>query len=61
VPPMEQHCLLATPDVLMYFVEPHCAFAGRLRQHHGNAISAASELRDLSEDDIRLAGSRRSD
>ena len=61
VPPMQQHCLLATPDVLTYFVEPHCAFADRLRQDYGNAITAAPELRDLSEDDVRPLGGRRSD
>jgi hypothetical protein len=27
VPPMERHCVLATPDVLTYFVEPHCVHA----------------------------------
>ena len=53
VPPMQRHCLLATPDVLIYFVEPHCEFADRLRQHYGNAITAAPELRDLNEDDVR--------
>lgn len=60
VPPMQRHCLQATPDVLTYFVEPHCVFADRLRQHHGNEITAAPELRDLTEDDVRPLGSRRS-
>ncbi|MDT5014560.1 MAG: hypothetical protein QOD39_720, partial [Mycobacterium sp.] len=58
VPPMARHCLLATPDVLTYFVEPHCVFADRLRQEYGNGITAAPDLRDLSEDDVRPAGSR---
>ncbi len=61
VPPMQRHCLLATADVLTYFVEPHCAFADRLREHYGNGITAAPELRALSEDDVRPAGSRGSD
>ncbi len=61
VPPMERHCLLATPDVLTYFVEPHCVFADRLRRDYGNAITAAPELRDLSDDDVRPVGSRPSD
>jgi AraC-like DNA-binding protein len=58
---MQRHCLLATADVLTYFVEPHCAFADRLREHYGDGITAAPELRDLSEDDVRPAGSRGSD
>ena len=58
VPPMQRHCLLATPDVLIYFVEPHCEFADRLRQHYGNAITAAPELRDLNEDDVRPGGNQ---
>ncbi len=61
VPPMQRHCLLATTDVLTYFVEPHCVFADRLRKQYGTAITAAPELRDLSEDDVRPLGSRRSD
>jgi AraC-like DNA-binding protein len=60
VPPMVRHCLLATADVLTYFVEPHCVFADRLRQHYGNGVTAAPELRDLSEDDVRPAVNRRS-
>jgi AraC-like DNA-binding protein len=60
VAPMERHCLQATPDVLTYFVEPHCVFADRLRQHHGNGITAAPELRALSEDEVRPAGTHRS-
>ncbi len=60
VAPMERHCLQATPDVLTYFVEPHCVFADRLRQHYGDGVTAAPELRDLSEDEVRPAGTRRS-
>jgi AraC-like DNA-binding protein len=56
VAPMEPHSLQANPDVLTYFIEPHCMFADRLREHHGAGISAAPELRDLSEDDVRPAG-----
>jgi AraC-like DNA-binding protein len=60
VAPMERHSLQATPDVLTYFVEPHCVFADRLRQHYGNGVTAAPELRDLTEDEVRPAGTRRS-
>jgi AraC-like DNA-binding protein len=58
VAPMEPHSLQANPDVLTYFVEPHCVFADRLRERHGTGISAAPELRDLHEDDVRPAGVR---
>ena len=58
VPPMQPHCLLATADVLTYFVEPHCAFADRLRARYGDGITAAPELTGLTEDDVRPAGGR---
>ena len=61
VAPMERHCLLATKDVQTYFVEPHCVFADRLRERYGDGITAAPELRELSEDDVRPAGIRPSD
>ncbi|MFI5506303.1 helix-turn-helix domain-containing protein [Mycobacterium sp. NPDC051804] len=61
VPPMQRHCLLATADVLTYFIEPHCAFADRLREHYGDGITAAPELLGLGEDDVRPAGIRGSD
>ena len=60
VPPMQRHCLLATPDVLTYFIEPHCAFADRLREPYGHGITTSPELRDLSEDDVRPVGVLRS-
>jgi AraC-like DNA-binding protein len=61
VPPMQRHCLLAAPDVLTYFIEPHCVFADRLRERHGDGITAAPDLRDLSEQDVRAVGIRPSD
>ncbi|WP_207943207.1 hypothetical protein [Actinomadura sp. KC345] len=36
-----------------FFIEPHCAFAERLRERCGDGITAAPELRDLGEDDVR--------
>jgi AraC-like DNA-binding protein len=60
VAPMEAHSLQANPDVLTYFIEPHCGFADRLRKHHGAGISAAPELRDLNDEDVRPAGVARS-
>ncbi len=61
VPPMQPHCLLATPDVLVYFVEPYCAFADMLRRRYGGAIAAAPELRTLTEDELRPMGGRGAD
>ncbi len=63
VPPMARHRMLATTDLRVFFVEPQCAFADRLRERcvsgcWGSGISAAPELRELSEDDVRLAGAR---
>ncbi|GLX10396.1 AraC family transcriptional regulator [Microbispora sp. NBRC 16548] len=68
VPPMVRHRMLATTDLRVFFVEPQCAFADRLRERcvsgrcvsgrWGSGISAAPELRELSEDDVRLAGAR---
>ncbi|MFF2040954.1 helix-turn-helix domain-containing protein [Kitasatospora sp. NPDC058170] len=62
VPPMVRHRMLATtPDLLTYFVEPHCAFADRLRVHRGHGISAADDLHGLAEEDLRPAGARPSE
>ncbi len=61
VPPMQRHFMLATADVLTYFVEPHSAFADRLRVRYGDGITAAPELCDLTEDDVRPVGRRGSD
>src|SRR4051794_28227983 len=38
VPPMVRHRMLAAPDLVTFFVEPHSAFADRLREHHGDGI-----------------------
>lgn len=55
VAPMETHSLQDNPDVTTYFIEPHCVLADRLRKHHGAGISAAPELHDLNDDDVRPA------
>ncbi|KAA0083738.1 AraC family transcriptional regulator [Mycolicibacterium sp. P9-64] len=56
VAPMAPHSLQASPDVLTYFIEPHCVFADGLRERHGTGITAAPELRDLREEDLSRAG-----
>ena len=60
VAPMARHRLLDTASAMIYFVEPHCAFADRLRRDYGTGITPAPELRELSEDDVRPQGTRSS-
>ncbi|ALG11927.1 AraC family transcriptional regulator [Kibdelosporangium phytohabitans] len=61
VPPMVRHRILAAPDLLTFFVEPHCAFADRLRagtrRHAAAGIVTAPGLKDLRENDIGMAPS----
>ncbi|MEU5696493.1 AraC family transcriptional regulator [Actinosynnema sp. NPDC020468] len=56
VPPMARHRMLGTPELVTYFVEPHCAFADRLRGH-GGGITAVPGLRGLREEDLRAGTS----
>ncbi|MDX3227535.1 AraC family transcriptional regulator [Streptomyces sp. ME19-01-6] len=58
VPPMVRHRMLPTEDQLTFFVDPHCAFADRLRRRCGPGITAAPELHELGEGDVRRAGAR---
>lgn len=58
VPPMVRHRMSVTTDLRVFFVEPQCAFADRLRERCGPGINAAPHLRELAEDDVRLAGAR---
>lgn len=57
VPPMTQHRMLAATDLLIYYVEPQCAFADRLRARTSNGIAAAPELRQLDENAIQATTS----
>ncbi|MFI9815648.1 helix-turn-helix domain-containing protein [Saccharothrix variisporea] len=57
VPPMVRHRLLATSDLVTFFVEPHCAFADRLRERCGEGIAVVPELADLCEADIPVRAS----
>ncbi|MFI9550722.1 helix-turn-helix domain-containing protein [Nonomuraea endophytica] len=56
VPPMVWHRILAVENLLTFFVEPHCAFADRLRARRGAGITAAADLRDLREQHVRGGG-----
>jgi AraC-like DNA-binding protein len=55
VAPMARHRMLAGADLLTFFVEPHCAFADRLRERcgGGDGVTAAGELHGLTEADLR--------
>ncbi|WP_272475374.1 helix-turn-helix domain-containing protein [Baekduia alba] len=53
VAPMARHRILTGTDLLTFFVEPHCAFADRLRERCGDGITAAPELRGLTEAELR--------
>jgi len=55
VPPMTGHRILAHDALLTYFVDPHCAFADRLRVR-GSGVMVAPDLSGLSEDDIGPGG-----
>lgn len=55
VPPMVPHRILAHASLLTYFVDPHCAFADRLRARAAG-LTVAPELHALSEDDIGSHG-----
>ncbi|MER7542062.1 AraC family transcriptional regulator [Spirillospora sp. NPDC127506] len=58
VPPMAGHRLHAAPALRTFFIEPHCAFADRLRPLCGAGVAPAPGLRGLREDDVRAAGGR---
>ncbi|MFI6326137.1 helix-turn-helix domain-containing protein [Nonomuraea sp. NPDC050556] len=52
VAPMVRHRLLAAPYLTTFYVDPHCAFADRLRALCPSGIAVAPGLRDLTEDQI---------
>ncbi|MET7567456.1 AraC family transcriptional regulator [Streptomyces sp. NPDC005492] len=58
VPPMVRHRMLAAGYLLTFFVEPHCAFADRLREHCGAGVTAVPALRDLDEAEVHRAVAR---
>lgn len=60
VPPMVPHRILAHPELLTYFVDPHCAFADRLRGRGDRAVTVAADLGGLTERDIGRCGGGRS-
>ncbi|MDN3353623.1 AraC family transcriptional regulator [Actinomadura sp. DC4] len=61
VAPMARHRLLATDALRTFFVDPHCAFADRLRRCCDAGVVAAPSLRDLTQADVHHAAVRPSD
>lgn len=58
VPPMTWHRILASDEVLIYFIEPQCAFADRLREYDGIAVvDAVDGLQDLDAAAARASAS----
>ncbi|MFF3020638.1 AraC family transcriptional regulator [Streptomyces sp. NPDC057939] len=58
VPPMVRHRLRASPELLVFYIEPHCAFADRLRALRAPGITAAPEQASLCEEEVRAATAR---
>ena len=56
VPPMVPHRIKAHPELLTYFIDPHCAFADRLRRRGGSGVTVAADLSGLAERDIGQGG-----
>ncbi|MGI5321436.1 helix-turn-helix domain-containing protein [Actinomadura nitritigenes] len=59
VPPLVGHRLHPVRELRTFFVEPHCAFADRLRAVCGGGITSAPGMRGLREEDVaggRLSG-----
>ncbi|MET8543466.1 helix-turn-helix domain-containing protein [Kitasatospora sp. NPDC004799] len=56
VPPMVRHRMAPVRDVLVFYVDPHCAFADRLRRQCGEGVTVAPRLDGLTERDVRPQG-----
>ncbi|MFI5645311.1 helix-turn-helix domain-containing protein [Kitasatospora sp. NPDC051705] len=56
VAPMVRHRMAPSRSVLVFFVDPHCAFADRLRAGCGAGVTVAPRWRGLTEADLRAAG-----
>ncbi|WP_279383134.1 AraC family transcriptional regulator [Streptomyces sp. FH025] len=56
VAPMARHRMDPVRQVRAFYVDPHCAFADRLRNDCGPGVSVAPRWRGLQERDLRPAG-----
>lgn len=56
VAPMVWHRMAPVREMVAFFVDPHCAFADRLRAGCGDGVTVAPQWRDLVEEDVRPSG-----
>ncbi|MFJ6770378.1 helix-turn-helix domain-containing protein [Kitasatospora sp. NPDC091257] len=56
VPPMVRHRMAPTREVLTFYVDPHCAFADRLRTDCGQGVTVAPQWHGLTEREVRPDG-----
>ncbi|WP_416874627.1 helix-turn-helix domain-containing protein [Kitasatospora sp. SC0581] len=56
VAPMVRHRMAPTREVLTFYVDPHCAFADRLRAGCAPGVAVAPQWRGLTERDVRPGG-----
>ncbi|MFE4974299.1 helix-turn-helix domain-containing protein [Kitasatospora sp. NPDC056651] len=56
VAPMVRHRMPPTREVLVFYVDPHCAFADRLRAACGTGVTVAPRWHGLTERDVRPGG-----
>nr|BEK63547.1 hypothetical protein KPHV_07740 [Kitasatospora purpeofusca] len=61
VAPMVRHRMQPVRELVTYFVDPHCAFADRLRTPGGPGIAVAPHWHGLREEQVRPAGALPSD
>ncbi|MEU3571304.1 helix-turn-helix domain-containing protein [Kitasatospora sp. NPDC036755] len=58
VAPMVRHRMAPTREVLVFYVDPHCALADRLRRQCGEGVTVAPQWQGLTERDVRPHGAR---
>ncbi|MEV7598406.1 AraC family transcriptional regulator [Kitasatospora sp. NPDC089797] len=56
VPPMVRHRMAPVHWATAFYVDPHCAFADRLRAGCGDGIAVAPQWGDLTEEDLCPSG-----
>ncbi|MFJ4091412.1 helix-turn-helix domain-containing protein [Kitasatospora sp. NPDC089913] len=56
VAPMVRHRMHPVRQLVTYFIDPHCAFADRLRSPGGRGITVAPQWRGLREEQVRPGG-----
>ncbi|MFI2611040.1 helix-turn-helix domain-containing protein [Kitasatospora sp. NPDC018619] len=58
VAPMVRHRMAPTREVLVFYVDPHCAFADRLRADCAQPVAVAPQWCGLTEREVRPGGGR---